>query len=375
MPTDVTERTESARRSSVPSHFWGIGYTRNGNGLPLESIRVPVDRPAPGEVLIEVYNSALNPLDYKLAQLNFLSRTPPVILGFDLAGVVVAVGREVSRFSVGDEVMALASPARQGGWGMYGSKAYANTPEYLTVKKTAALTFEQAGVLPMCFLAAFMSLYPHLKSGQSIYIPGAGGGVGHLAVQIAARVMGASLVIGSASAPASLVLAKSSGATEVFNYRTEETRATIDSLTDGRGVDVVLDATYSETGFSESAKVVKEGGQWIVLGVGPGKTTRTVDMHSAVPDILAARRASLINVNMLNLLVSAQPLRPDIKLLLQMGLDLAVSWAAEKRVLPSITRSIDATPEEITTHLKRMQRGAGNTGKISVRVREPGLVG
>jgi hypothetical protein len=88
--------------------FLGVGYTRDRAGLPLEAVRVPVPRPAADEVLIRVAASSLNPLEYKLADLNFMGRTPPVVLGFDLAGVVADVGRDVEGVAVGDEVAAMA---------------------------------------------------------------------------------------------------------------------------------------------------------------------------------------------------------------------------------------------------------------------------
>ena len=75
---------------TIPKTFLGIGYTRDRGGFPLEAMRVPVPRPAADQVLIRVAASSLNPLEYKLAELNFLGRTPPVILGLDLSGIVVA---------------------------------------------------------------------------------------------------------------------------------------------------------------------------------------------------------------------------------------------------------------------------------------------
>jgi NADPH:quinone reductase-like Zn-dependent oxidoreductase len=81
---------------TIPETFLGVGYTRDRAGLPLEAVRVPVPQPAADQVLIRVAASSLNPLEYKLADLNFMGRTPPVVLGLDLAGVVVAVGHGVS---------------------------------------------------------------------------------------------------------------------------------------------------------------------------------------------------------------------------------------------------------------------------------------
>ncbi len=69
---------------TIPETFLGVGYTRDRAGLPLEAVRVPVPQPAADQVLIRVAASSLNPLEYKLADLNFMGRTPPVVLGLDL---------------------------------------------------------------------------------------------------------------------------------------------------------------------------------------------------------------------------------------------------------------------------------------------------
>src|SRR5262249_1178521 len=101
---------------AVPARFTGIGYTRSREGFPLVAIEVPVPSPGADQILVHVACSSLNPLGYKLADLNFFGRTPPVILGFDLAGVVVATGSEVTTFAVGDEVAAMADCNGDGGW-------------------------------------------------------------------------------------------------------------------------------------------------------------------------------------------------------------------------------------------------------------------
>src|SRR5262249_3618653 len=150
----------------------------------------------------------------------------------------------------------------------------------------------------MCFLSAFASLYGTVQAGDTVYIPGGGGGVGHLAVQMAARVLGG-LVISSGSTLQSTALARQSGAHYVFDYKRDDIAAEISKLTGGRGADLVFDATYSERGFVETAKTVRQGGRWIVLGVGPGKTTRVVATESPVDSILAKRGAKHINVNIL----------------------------------------------------------------------------
>src|SRR5258707_3241783 len=74
-------------------------------------------------------------------------------------------------------------------------------PQFLPVPKPPSVSFRDAAALPMAFLSAFAGLYPALHAGDTVYIPGGGGGVGHLAVQMAARVLGAGLVISSGSTP------------------------------------------------------------------------------------------------------------------------------------------------------------------------------
>src|ERR687892_2909519 len=101
---------------TIPETFLGVGYTRDRAGLPLEALRVPVPQPAADEVLIHVAASSLNPLEYKLADLNFMGRTPPVVLGLDLSGIVIAAGHRVRGVAVGDALAAIADLNGNGGW-------------------------------------------------------------------------------------------------------------------------------------------------------------------------------------------------------------------------------------------------------------------
>src|SRR5260221_7465198 len=98
-----------------PEDFLGVGYSKNRDGLPLEAVRVLVPRPEADQVLIRVAASSLNPLEYKLAELNFLGRTPPVILGLDLSRLLVAKGSAVRGGAVGDAVVAMAGFKGHGG--------------------------------------------------------------------------------------------------------------------------------------------------------------------------------------------------------------------------------------------------------------------
>jgi Alcohol dehydrogenase GroES-like domain len=121
---------------TVPAKFTGIGYTKSRDGFPLEAVHVPVPRPAVGQVLIRVACSSLNPLQYKLAELNFFGRTHPVILGLDLSGIIVAQRDQVKDFAVGDEVMVMAAFNGDGGWADGGRDGYALARAFLTIEKT-----------------------------------------------------------------------------------------------------------------------------------------------------------------------------------------------------------------------------------------------
>ena len=354
----------------IPETFLGVGYTRDRAGLPLEAVRVPVERPAADQVLIRVAASSLNPLEYKLADLNFMGRTPPVVLGLDVAGVVVTVGNGVTGLAVGDAVAAMADLNGNGGWiatGESGSEhSYAVAQQFLTARKPPSLSFRDAAALPMAFLSAFAGLYPVLQPGNTVYIPG--GGVGHLAVQMAARALGAGLVISSGSTPQSIALARQCGAQHVFNYKRDDIAAEIAKLTGGEGVDLVYDATYSEQGFVESAKSVRRGGSWIVLGVGPGKTTRLVETHSPVDAILSERGAKHVNVNLLRYFSEPATLDGDARAFLRRGMDLAMEWAAQGLVVPHIGQTIDSTVEAINAGLESLKAGRGVVGKVAVIV-------
>ena len=220
----------------------------------------------------------------------------------------------------------------------------------------------------MCFLSAFAGLYSTVQAGETVYIPGGGGGVGHLGVQMAARVLGAGLVISSGSTSRSMALARQSGAHYVFDYKRDDIAAEILTLTGGRGADLVFDATYSEPGFVETAKTVRQGGSWIVLGVGPGKTTRTVETLSPVDSILAERGARNVNVNLLRYFSEPATLNDEAKTFLQRGMTLAMEWAVQGLVVPHVARTIVSTVEAINAGLQSLKSGSGTLGKVAVIV-------
>ena len=154
----------------------------------------------------------------------------------------------------------------------------------------------------------------------------------------------------------------------MFDYKRDDIPAEIAKLTGGRGVDVVFDATYSEAGFIATAKTVRQGGRWIVLGVGPGKTTRLIETQSPVDSILAERGAKHVNVNLLRYFSEPATLDSDAQAFLQRGMALAMEWAAHGLVVPHVSQTIDSTVQAINVGLQSLKAGRGVSGKVAVIV-------
>jgi NADPH:quinone reductase-like Zn-dependent oxidoreductase len=210
----------------------------------------PRPKAGPGEVLIRVHAAGVNPVDWKIRE-GYLKQTLghslPLILGWDLSGVVEGAGPGVTRLRVGDEVYSRPDISRDG--------AYA---EYITVKesevalKPRSIDHIHAAAIPLAGLTAWQSLFDaaQLNSGQTVLIHAAAGGVGSFAVQLA-KWKGAR-VIGTASKRNHDFL-RTLGADETIDY-------TVTRFEDvAHHVDVVLDTMAGET-QTRSWKVLKKGG-------------------------------------------------------------------------------------------------------------------
>jgi threonine dehydrogenase-like Zn-dependent dehydrogenase len=146
--------------------------------------------------------------------------------------------------------------------------------------------------------------------------------------------------------------------------------AAIAQVTDGQGVDLVFDATYSETSFVNTAKMVRRGGTWVVLGVGPGKTTRKAVTESPVESILAERGARSVNANLLRYFSEPAMLDDRAKAFMHGALERAMEWAAKGLVKPHISKTIRSTVDEINAGLESMKSGKSTLGKVAVTVGE-----
>ncbi|MFF9030887.1 NADP-dependent oxidoreductase [Streptomyces iakyrus] len=221
---------------------------------------VDIERPVPkpNEVLVRVRAAGVNPTDWKHRATGGFLGEPPFVLGWDVSGVVEAVGIGVVAFAPGDEVFGML-PYPYG----HGSHAeYVIAPVRALARKPAGVDHTQAGALPLVSLTAWQALTEHadLRPGQRVLIHAAAGGVGHVAVQIA-KARGA-YVIGTASAGKHEFL-RGIGVDETIDYReTDFTEAVKD-------VDVVLDTIGGDNAL-RSLRVLRPGGVLVsILPVGP----------------------------------------------------------------------------------------------------------
>ncbi len=215
----------------------------------------PRPQPQAGEVLIRVHAAGVNPIDWKVREgqmKDFWPHKFPLILGWDLSGVVEELGRGVSRFKIGDEVYSLPDPTRDG--------AYA---DYIVVReselalKPNSLHHIRAAAVPLAALTAWQSLFDaaQLRPGQRVLIHAGSGGVGHFAVQLA-KWKGA-YVFATASTKNQDLL-RELGADKAIDY----TRQRFEDV--ARKIDVVLDTLGGET-QDRSWSVLKKGGNLVSL--------------------------------------------------------------------------------------------------------------
>lgn len=209
------------------------------------------------EVLVETKAISINPVDVKVRPvdevLTMIMQTEerPVILGWDISGVVAEVGADVTDFTVGDKVFGMVNFPGQG-------KAYAEyvaAPAGHLAKMPEDLSFEDAAAATLAALTALQVLTGRVKEGDRVLIHAASGGVGLFAIQIA-KSMGATVITTSSAKNRDFCL--SLGADEHIDYcsvKFDEVLSDIDLVLDGMGGQVLED----------SLKVVKSGGKIVSL--------------------------------------------------------------------------------------------------------------
>jgi alcohol dehydrogenase len=232
---------------------------RYGSNDQVRAGQVPDPQLRDDDVLVEIHAASINPLDSRIRNGKLKPILPyrmPLILGNDLAGVVVGVGSEVRRFKLGDEVYARPDKNRIGTFA-----------ELISVKdgdvalKPTGLTMEEAASIPVVGLTAWQALVEraNLQPGQSVLIHAGSGGVGTIAIQLA-KHLGATVATTTSTANVDSV--KSLGADVVIDYRKSDFETIVYEY------DVVLDTLGGET-LAKSFGVLKPGGKVISVSGPP----------------------------------------------------------------------------------------------------------
>jgi NADPH2:quinone reductase len=213
-------------------------------GTALQVQNLPLPEVKAGQVLIKVIASGVNPLDTKISsgQGSHARQPLPAVLGMDLAGVIEAVGADVTAFKIGDEVYGMAG----GIGGQQGSLAeHIAVDADLLARKPHNLSMREAAALPLIFITAWEGLVDraNVRAGHRVLVQGGAGGVGHIAVQIA-KARGAQVfATGSAKG---LEIIEGFGATAI-DYRSQVPADYLEQYTDGEGFDIVYDTVGGAT--------------------------------------------------------------------------------------------------------------------------------
>jgi NADPH:quinone reductase-like Zn-dependent oxidoreductase len=289
-------------KSTTQNTMKTVAIDRFGGPETLVQQSLPVPKVGPNEVLIHVESADVavwDPFEREggFAKLLHIEPRFPYVLGTDGAGTVVAVGARVSRFKKGDRVYGVALMNPKGGF--YAEYAAVNANN--VAKAPAKLTTEEAGVMPCDALTALQGLdnVLGLKSGEALMIFGAGGGIGHLAVQLAKR-MGAR-VLAVASGDDGVALAKRLGADNVVDGRKDDLVAAA-RLFAPAGLDAALMTAGGEAA-DRALSAMRVGGRVAhPNGVQPEPKVG-MGVHLSSYDVAVDRGA----INRLNRLIEAGP--------------------------------------------------------------------
>jgi NADPH:quinone reductase-like Zn-dependent oxidoreductase len=273
-----------------PDQMQAIVLEAHGSIENVSLSKLPVPEIGASEVLLQVKAAALNRLDLWVVEgWPGLKLEMPHILGSDGAGVIAAVGSQVTDFEIGERVV--VNPTLSCGHcayclqgldnrciqfsvlgehtrGVYAG--YAAVPSRNLMRLPDLVTYETAAAAALVFVTAWHSLIVRggLQAGESVLIVGAGGGVNTAAIQVA-RLAGASQIYVVGSTSTKLELAEELGADIVINREVENWSKAIFKATNRRGVDIVVDNVGTAT-YSDSLRALGRGGRLLTVGNSSG---------------------------------------------------------------------------------------------------------
>jgi NADPH2:quinone reductase len=224
--------------------------------LQLKDLDKPA--PGPGEVLVRVHATSINPVDTKIREDGTVfGLETPLVLGYDVSGVVAEVGEGVEDFEAGDEVFYTAEITPDGTYAEY-HVADAD----IVVEKPESLSHVEAAAIPLAACTAWQALIgqAQLEPAETVLIHG-GGGVGHFAVQIAKAAGAQVVVVGNGDMKKALL---DLGADRFVDYETGDFEEAVDDVSGGLGADVVFDTVGDDT-LEQSLSAVADGARLVTI--------------------------------------------------------------------------------------------------------------
>jgi len=231
-------------------------YTKEGS---LELVDLPEPILKENEVLVEIHSAGINQLDAKIKAGEFKLLLPykfPLILGHDVAGIIIKVGSKANRFKVGDEVFARPADFRIGTFA-----EYIAIHENDLALKPKNISMEQAASIPLVALTVWQAFVEKakLKKGQKVFIQAGSGGVGTIAIQLA-KHLGAS--VATTTSADNFELVKSLGADVAIDYKTQDFETILNDY------DLVLNSQDGKT-LEKSMRILKPDGKIISISGPP----------------------------------------------------------------------------------------------------------
>lgn len=331
-----------------------IVFKRIGGPEVLTLRTAPDPVPQPDQVLIRVRAAGVNFADV-LARMGLYpdAPAPPLVLGYEVAGIVEAVGRDVRHVHPGDDVVALT---RFGGY----STHLAVASSYV-FRRPPDVSDADAAALPVNYLTALLALYKlaNVAAGETVLIHGAGGGVGIAATQLAR--LRRTIILGAASARKHDAL-RALGVDHPIDYRRGDVTEQVNRLTHGRGVDVILDPIGGKS-FEESYRLLAPLGRLVIYGVsaiagGPKRSWwragRTIwQLRSFKPLSLINRNRGVFGLNLAHLWDEQRQLHDAMRFLLD--------ELRAKRIQPVLAK---AFPLAEAGDAHRFLQSRANIGKV-----------
>ena len=269
--------------STLPTTMRAIRYQAFGGPEVIKLEQVAVPQPGAGEALVQVSAAGINFADIARRYNRYLEPTPvPYIPGLEIVGTIVALGPETPEergLWVGARVLGM-SPS--GGYA-----EYVATPTRLLAPAPSGPTDAELVALPVQGVTAYhlLKTSARLAQGETVVVNAAGGGVGVLAVQVA-KLLGAGMVIAAAGSDDKEELARSLGADEFINYRTEDLTERVRVMTGRKGADVILEPVGGDV-YAQSEAALAPFGRLVSFGQASGvpphvDTARLMRRNAAV---------------------------------------------------------------------------------------------